>query len=82
MVRLLQAAAWVGAGCVRRGFNPTMVRLLLTSSDLRILLLPTFQSHNGAIAAVDKLAFEVPLDEFQSHNGAIAAFSTIHAPPG
>ena len=54
-------------------FNPTMVRLLRQFPMWERVLFPLFQSHNGAIAAVDEVVGELTTWRFQSHNGAIAA---------
>ena len=52
MVRLLHAIETI-ADKISDGFNPTMVRLLRTRSLTTTDGLATFQSHNGAIAAVN-----------------------------
>ena len=56
------------------GFNPTMVRLLLTETRPQGATTAVFQSHNGAIAArVQSVVQSGRISLFQSHNGAIAA---------
>ena len=50
-----------------------MVRLLLVKELQRYVVVITFQSHNGAIAAAGGGSSSHNLLEFQSHNGAIAA---------
>jgi len=71
MVRLLHMYQRVN-NLRKLSFNPTMVRLLPSSSQ-RSRPLGKFQSHNGAIAAPFIQSFFTRVSRFQSHNGAIAA---------
>jgi len=75
MVRLLHQLVnkWDGLRC---GFNPTMVRLLLSLGDAVAGRYGEFQSHNGAIAAKVSSPNLPSFMWFQSHNGAIAAQSS------
>ena len=52
-------------------FNPTMVRLRLVVSVVVFVYIVSFQSHNGSIKTVKKIAAMRQEDEFQSHNGSI-----------
>ena len=54
-------------------FNPTMVRLLRGDFSGRQSDIDSFQSHNGAIAAIPLARKPYDQSRFQSHNGAIAA---------
>ena len=76
MVRLLLCFITVIA-LGRCCFNPTMVRLLHEIIKTLQAHQAAFQSHNGAIAALEALFFVSVVDEFQSHNGAIAAFVSL-----
>jgi len=62
------------------GFNPTMVRLLLSTTTSNSVSHSSFQSHNGAIAAPASEPASEPASSFQSHNGAIAALKEISLP--
>jgi len=53
-----------------------MVRLLLSKPLAFVNMPATFQSHNGAIAAIVITLLRLVFAMFQSHNGAIAAGST------
>ena len=64
-------------GTVR--FNPTMVRLLPEPIPMSRLIVSRFQSHNGAIAALEFEPADSNPNVFQSHNGAIAALCDLYA---
>jgi len=51
----------LSSSCEKPSFNPTMVRLLLNLRQPRFVVAVAFQSHNGAIAAV----------EIKSNKGAV-----------
>ena len=57
-----------------------MVRLLLFCSQAILMLMLSFQSHNGAIAAQHHDTMIVKAVLFQSHNGAIAAIDPTNYP--
>jgi len=63
MVRLLREN-FAPIGFWVAGFNPTMVRLLLMGLILRNLGGLSFQSHNGAIAAIDKSQKDIIIPSF------------------
>ena len=77
MVRLLQAKNFRFEPPNIIPFNPTMVRLLHISLLHKRSRKLHFQSHNGAIAALETQSRLVGWEYFQSHNGAIAARRAI-----